>query len=56
MSELRKRIIDDYFDMLEHIKFGRFYNYDRILDMISFLEVGSKTINPQMVQNYLIHE
>ena len=32
------------------------YDYDYILDMITFIEIGSATNNPELIQNYYLNK
>lgn len=54
MSPLKQKIIDQYNYMISDLRLGKIYNYDNILNMLSFLEVGSHTKNPYIIQEYLL--
>lgn len=35
---------------------GKSFDYDYILDMITFVEMGSLTSNPELIQNYYLNK
>jgi len=42
--------------MLAALFVGKSYDYDYILDMITFIEMGSATNNPELIQNYYLNK
>jgi hypothetical protein len=56
MSPLKRKIIAEYNKMLAALFVGKSYDYDYILDMITFIEMGSATNNPELIQNYYLNK
>lgn len=54
MSPLKVKIIKEYQKMVKELAVGHQFNYDYILDMINFTEVGSHTNNPEFLQNHFL--
>ena len=56
MSPLKLKIIEEYNKMVNALFVGKSFDYDYILDMITFLEIGSATNNPELIQNYYLNK
>lgn len=56
MSPLKRKIVEEYHKLLNQLFVGKTYNYDYILDMITFTEIGSLTKNPELIQNHLLNK
>jgi hypothetical protein len=54
MSPLKVKIIDEYEKYVHQLHKGYRPDYNYILDMISFTEMGSKTKNPEIIQNHFL--
>ena len=56
MSALKRKIIEEYNKFIEALFVGKSFNYDYIIDMITFNEMGSLTSNPELIQNYYLNK
>ena len=56
MSALKRKIIEEYNKYVEALFVGKSFNYDYIIDMITFSEMGSLTSNPELIQNYYLNK
>lgn len=56
MRPLKRKIIEEYNKLVDSLSVGKTYNYDYILDMITFIEVGSKTDNPELILNHFLNK
>lgn len=55
MHSLKEKVIYDYKKMLKSLFIGKSYNYDKILDMINFIEVNEYIDNSKALNNLFIN-
>ena len=55
MSPMKAKVVAEYQKMIHSLQLGYSYKYDYILDMINFIEVGSHTSNPPLIQEYFLN-
>ena len=55
MSPMKTKVVLEYQKLVRTLQLGYTFDYKHILDMISFIEIGSKTNNPELIQNYFLH-
>ena len=55
MSPMKTKVVLEYHKLVRALQLGYTFDYRHILDMISFIEIGSKTNNPELIQNYFLH-
>ena len=56
MSPLKRKIVDEYHKMTRQLFVGKTVDYDYILDMITFTEIGSLSCNPELIQNHFLNK
>ena len=56
MQPLKRKIIEEYNKLIQSLFVGKSFDYDYILDMITFIEIGSATNNPELTQNYYLNK
>ena len=56
MQPLKRKIIEEYNKLIQSLFVGKSFDYDYILDMITFIEMGSATNNPELIQNYYLNK
>lgn len=52
---MKAKVVLEYNKLVQHLQLGYRYNYDHILDMICFIEMGTKTKNPELIQNHFLN-
>lgn len=55
MSPIKRKIVLEYQKLVQNLNLGYRIDYRHILDMISFVEIGSKTNNPELIHNYFLN-
>lgn len=56
VQEMKHAVIKEYQKYLKNLFLGIQTDYQHILDMINFIEVGEVVDNPEMIANYLINK
>ena len=55
MSPMKTKVVLEYQKLVRSLQLGYKIDYNHILDMISFIEVGSRTNNPELIQNHFLN-
>ena len=56
MQPIKHKIIKEYNKLVRNLNLGKISDYEHILQMISFTEIGSTTSNPELIQSYYFNK